>query len=43
MLIMDMDLQAKSVTFTQDNNEGTRTTLELCNDLAMSGGTPQAQ
>jgi prophage tail gpP-like protein len=43
MLIMDMGLKAKSVTFTQDNNEGTRTTLELCNENALTGMTPQAQ
>jgi prophage tail gpP-like protein len=42
MLIMDDDLTAKSVTFTQDNNEGTRTTLELCNPLAFAGGVPEA-
>lgn len=42
MLIMDMDLKAKSVTFTQDNNEGTRTTLELCNPKALGGDVPQA-
>jgi prophage tail gpP-like protein len=42
MLIMKGDpLRAKSVTFTQDNNEGTRTTLELCNPLALGGETPQ--
>jgi len=43
MLIMDDDLTAKSVTFTQDNQEGTRTTLELCNPLGMGGDIPQAQ
>lgn len=42
MLIMDMDLTVKSVTFTQDNNEGTRTTLELCNPNALGGQIPQA-
>jgi prophage tail gpP-like protein len=36
-------LKSKSVTFTQDNNEGTRTTLELCNDLAMSGVPAESQ
>lgn len=41
MLIMDMDLTAKSVTFTQDSSEGTRTTLELCNPAALGGQTPQ--
>lgn len=36
MLIMHGDvLKAKSVTFSQDNNTGTRTTLELCNELAL--------
>jgi prophage tail gpP-like protein len=43
MLIMDMDLTAKSVTFTQDNASGTRTTLELCNPNALGGMTPQIQ
>jgi prophage tail gpP-like protein len=41
MLIMDMDLRVKSVTFTQDSNEGTRTVLELCNENALGGQTPQ--
>jgi prophage tail gpP-like protein len=41
MLIMDMDLRVKSATFTQDNNEGTRTTLELMNANALGGQTPQ--
>jgi len=40
MLIMDQDLQAKSVTFTQDSSEGTRTTLELCNKNALKGMMP---
>jgi prophage tail gpP-like protein len=38
MLIMDQVLHTKSVTFTQDNSTGTRTTLELVNIL----GTPQS-
>lgn len=42
MLIMKGDrLIAKSVTFTQDNSTGTRTTLELCNELALGGLNPQ--
>lgn len=42
MLIMDGDekLDAKVVTFTQDNRGGTRTTLELCNPLAMEQVAP---
>jgi prophage tail gpP-like protein len=43
MLIMDDDLTLKSVTFTQDNQEGTRSTLECCNPLGMGGEIPQAQ
>jgi prophage tail gpP-like protein len=43
MLIMDMDLTLKSATFTQDSTEGARTVLELCNPLALGGGTPQMQ
>jgi hypothetical protein len=43
MLILDMDLKTKSVTFTQDSQGGTRTVLELCNPLAMDGLTPQIQ
>lgn len=42
-LILDMPLTAKSVTFTQDNNGGTRTVLELCNPAAMGGLMPQMQ
>lgn len=39
MLIMKGEkLRAKSVTFTQDNQTGTRTTLELCNENAFSQG-----
>ena len=39
MLIMNNEkLRAKSVTFTQDNTTGTRTTLELCNENAFSLG-----
>ena len=39
MLIMQGEkLRAKSVTFTQDNSTGTRTTLELCNENAFSQG-----
>lgn len=42
MLIMTNEtLIAKSVTFTQDNATGTRTTLELCNELAIGGLIPQ--
>jgi prophage tail gpP-like protein len=41
-LIMDTSLIVKSVTFLQDNQIGTRTILELCNQAALSGGTPQA-
>jgi prophage tail gpP-like protein len=42
MLIMtgSEKLTAKSVTFLQDNQSGTRTILELCNDLALGGGVP---
>src|SRR5512139_3593179 len=42
MLIMQGSekLRAKSVTFTQDNRTGTRTVLELCNDLALGPTTP---
>ena len=40
MLIMDgsEDLRAKVITFTQDNTTGTRTTLQLCNELAFGRG-----
>jgi prophage tail gpP-like protein len=42
MLLMDGDpLIAKTITFTQDNAMGTRTTLELCNELALGGGVPK--
>jgi len=43
MLVMDggMSLTAKSVTFTQDNQTGSRTTLELCNNAALAGLIPQ--
>jgi prophage tail gpP-like protein len=42
MLVMDgrTPLLAKSVTFTQDSSEGTRTTLELMNEPAL-GHVPQ--
>jgi prophage tail gpP-like protein len=42
MLVMSGSekLRCKSATFTQDNNTGTRTVLELCNDLGM-GSVPQ--
>ena len=42
MLIMDgsEELKAKSVTFSQDNQRGTRTVLELCNKNALSPGRP---
>ncbi len=44
MLIMYGDvLEAKSVTFTQDNATGTRTTLELCNALALGQGSPDIE
>jgi prophage tail gpP-like protein len=33
-------LQAKSITFTQDNERGSRTVLELCNPAAMGPGVP---
>jgi len=40
-LMMDSEkLIAKSVTFTQDNRSGTRTTLELCNASALGGIAP---
>ncbi len=35
------ELKTKSVTFEQDNRGGTRTTLELCNQNALSGFKPQ--
>ncbi len=43
MLIMrgNENLHAKSVTFTQDDQRGTRTVLELCNTQAMQGFVPQ--
>jgi len=43
MLMMhgDEKLTAKSVVFTQNNQTGTRTELELANDTARRGGTPQ--
>lgn len=42
MLIMqNTKLRAKSVTFTQDNGTGTRTTLELCNESALGGLNPE--
>lgn len=41
MLMMNgTPLTAKSVTFTQDNNTGTRTTLDLRNPLALGAGGP---
>lgn len=44
MLIMkNTSLIAKSVTFTQDGNTGTRTTLELCNPAALGGLNPQVK
>jgi len=45
MLIMDgegLELETKSVTFTQDNNTGTRTVLEICNSRALAGDIPQS-
>lgn len=44
MLVMkgNENLQAKSVTFTQDSQSGTRTVLELCNAAALAGFIPQA-
>jgi prophage tail gpP-like protein len=43
MLIMNGSekLTTKSVTFSQDNERGSRTVLELCNELAMLGNVPQ--
>jgi prophage tail gpP-like protein len=43
MLVMDggLSLQAKSVTFTQDDKTGTRTVLELMNEAALAGFIPQ--
>ncbi len=42
MLVMRGEkLQLKSVTYSQDNQQGTRTVLECCNANAM-GGTPKA-
>jgi hypothetical protein len=35
------ELKTKSVTFEQDNQGGTRTTLELCNAEALAGFKPQ--
>jgi len=35
------ELKTKSVTFEQDDRSGTRTTLELCNQNALSGFKPQ--
>lgn len=44
MLIMhNQSLIAKSVTFTQDDDTGTRTTLELCNPAALGGLNPPIQ
>lgn len=44
MLIMDgQQLRLKSVTFTQDNATGTRTTLECCNNDALGGLNPPIQ
>lgn len=45
MLMMrgDEQLKARAVTFTQDNNTGTRTTLELMNTAAMQQNNPQMQ
>ena len=42
MLLMkgNEELKTKSVTFTQDNERGSRTVLELCNPAAMGGGVP---
>lgn len=37
MLIMDQSLICKSVTFTQDDKGGTRTTLELENEMGQKG------
>jgi prophage tail gpP-like protein len=43
MLIMDgsLPLTARSVTFMQNNQVGTRTTLELCNPQALQGLIPK--
>lgn len=44
MLIMQRPLMLKAVTFSQDNQSGTRSTLELVNAAAMNGGNfPQAE
>ncbi len=41
MLIMDRELlTAKVIVFSQDNTTGTRTTLTLCNKLALGGDIP---
>ena len=43
MLVMKGEkLKLKSVTYSQDNQQGTRVVLECCNDKAISGGTPRA-
>ena len=43
MLVMDAaTLKLKSVTYTQDNQQGTRTVRECCNEKAISGGAPAA-
>lgn len=43
MLVMNgTPLRAKNVTFTQDNNTGSRTLLELCNPAAMGSIPPAA-
>jgi hypothetical protein len=36
-MMKDTPLQAKAATFTQDNETGTRTVLELCNPAAFGG------
>ena len=43
MLVMHGEkLKLKSVTYSQDNQQGTRVVLECCNDKALSGGVPKA-
>lgn len=41
LLMKGEPLRAKTVTFTQDDRTGTRTTLELCNATALREGTPE--
>lgn len=41
LMMKGTTLTAKSVTFTQDDKTGTRTTLELCNKAALGGLNPE--